>query len=107
MSRRIIITVSCGLAFFAAIWFTQSRYEGALNDNNPTAIGQDSIGEYALDQNRESEREPHFHLPDSGRITIEQSALPEGDEVIVALPVAADSIGDTPLPRELSPSTVE
>ena len=101
MSRRIIITVSCGMAFFAAIWFTQSRYEGALNDNNPTAIGQDSIGEYALDQNRESEREPHFHLPDSGRITIEQSALPEGDEVIVALPVAADSIGDTPLPTRV------
>lgn len=97
MSRRWIV-VTCGVAFVAGMWFALGRYEGVQNANAVTAT---SPGGDALDPSRKSERKPHFRLPDNGRITVQQSELPQGDEVILALPVAADSIGDAPLPARV------
>ncbi|MFT5441648.1 MAG: hypothetical protein ACI8W3_000689 [Myxococcota bacterium] len=97
MNRRWV-AVSCGMAFVAGIWFALGRYESAQSTNAITAT---SPGSDSRRQALEFEREPHFNFPDTGRITIEHSALPEGDEVILALPLAADSIGDVPLPARV------
>lgn len=95
MSRRLI-ALSFGLAFVAGLWFLLDPPESA---HNIKAVATSSSGGDALDQNPivEPMFEPHFQLPDSGRMSVEHSELPGGDKVILGLPLAIDSIGDTPL----------
>lgn len=99
MIRRII-TVLCCLALIAAVGFALSQYERAQknevqNDNSGTTA---SLVGNPVKQSLKPELKPHYQLPESGRMTIEHSELPEGGEVTLALPLAANSMGDTPLP---------